>query len=347
MHDLDYYGLVHYALQRGGQIHPIIIPPEISKETGLMNPSIFITKDGTVLLNIRHVNYTLYHSEGKKMNHEWGPLVYVHPENDITLRTQNILCELHPDTLELISYDVIDTSEKDTKPTWTFIGLEDGRLFEWDNRLFLCGVRRDCYDDKGKGRMEMQEIAKVDGKWKEISRNPIPAPGDDGTYCEKNWMPILDMPYHFLKWCNPVEVVKFDIEEGTTESVVLDESKYIHNFKRDLRGGSHVIRISPNERLAITHEVDLNKDVFARKDGNYVHRAILWDNDWNITKMTREFSFFGQHMVPETGRKYVIEFVTGIAFHKNDVLISFGYQDNATFILQIPQHAFSEFLQGA
>ena len=344
MHELHLHGLVPWALERGGSIHPLVLPQELTNETGLMNPSVFVHK-GQILVNVRHVNYTLYHSEGKKFNHLWGPLVYVHPENDVTLRTHNVMCSLDSN-MDMTSCGRINMTFDTGEPTWTFIGLEDGRLFEWDDRLFLCGVRRDCYDDKGTGRMEMAEIDFVDGEWKEISRNPIPAPPPNESYCEKNWMPILDMPYHFLKWCNPVEVVKFNIDEGTTETVVLDESKIIPQ-ERDIRGGSQVIRISQDHRMAFTHEVDLYKDTFHRKDGHYVHRVVIWDNEWNTVKKSREFTFFGYQTDRTTGHEYVIEFVTGFAFYGDDVLISFGLQDNACYILKMPKVTFTEFLEKA
>ena len=40
-------------------------------------------------------------------------------------------------------------------------------------------------------------------------------------------MPIIDMPWHFVKWCNPVEVVKYDPETRTTTTVVHDADKDI------------------------------------------------------------------------------------------------------------------------
>jgi predicted GH43/DUF377 family glycosyl hydrolase len=335
------YGLATFALKRGGKLYPITLPKELTRETGIMNPSIYVYK-GRILMNIRHVNYTLYHSEGKKFPHQFGPLAYIHPENDVTLTTYNIMCELDGN-MNVISSGRIDTSELDTPPTWNFIGLEDGRLFSWDDRLFLCGVRRDCYDDKGTGRMEMQEIEYIDGQWKEVSRNPIPAPGDNSTYCEKNWVPVLDMPYHFVKWTNPTEVVKFDIENGTTETVVLDESKKVPMY-RDLRGGTQILRLNENQRIAITHEVDLGRDTFGRKDGHYVHRAIIWDNDWTIQHHTQEFHFMGTQTDPVTGNSFHIEFATGMAFIDNRVLISYGLQDNACFVLELPKEVFTEFL---
>ena len=344
MHDLRHHGLVHYALKRGGSIHPITLPKELTGETGIMNPSIFL-HEGRILLNVRHVNYTLYHSEGKHWPHVWGPLQYIHPENDITLTTYNVMCELNGD-LEIIHAQRIDTTELDTKPTWNFIGLEDGRLFNWEGRLFLCGVRRDCYDDKGRGRMELQELEYIEGQWKEVARFPIPAPGDDATYCEKNWMPVVDMPWHFVKWTNPTELVKFDIDKGTTETVHLTEEKVgtERGLWRDLRGGTQVHPIGEGRHMCLTHEVDLKKDAFGRKDGHYNHRVIVWDKDWKLEHFTKDFHFLGTQKDPTTGLEYNIEFATGMVFLDGNVIIAFGYQDNGTFLLKMPESVFFDFV---
>ena len=74
-----------------------------------MNPSIFFD-GGKILLILRHVNYTFYHSEKKLFQHYWGPLTYVHPENDMHLRTVNYLCRLDSD-YTVKDYAMIDTSE--------------------------------------------------------------------------------------------------------------------------------------------------------------------------------------------------------------------------------------------
>ena len=342
MHDLHMGGFATYALKRGGSLHPILLPKSVlGNEAGIMNPSIF-EKDGKLHLNVRHVNYILYHSEGKKFPHQWGPLVYIHPENDVTLRTHNVMCELDSN-LNLVNAQRVNMALDTGKPTWNFIGLEDARLFNWDDKYYLCGVRRDCYDDKGKGRMELCQIDFVDGEWTEISRHPIPAPGDDSSYCEKNWMPINDKPFHFVKWCNPIQVVKFNIEEGTTKEVFVDENER-QPFERDFRGGSQVVRINENQQMAFIHETNLLRDPFGRKDGDYSHRVLIWDNDWNLIHASKKFHFLGTYYDHVTNTDYNIEFVTGMCFHKNDVLISFGFQDNACFVLRVPQQVFYNFL---
>ena len=48
-------------------------------------------------------------------------------------------------------------------------------------------------------------------------------------------MPILDMPYHFVKWTNGTEIVKYDIESGKTEQVAVTDFRDLGCI--DLRGG--------------------------------------------------------------------------------------------------------------
>ena len=200
------------AFDKGGSIHPLIIDPKFTGGLGLMNPSIFID-NGKVLVNLRAVNYTFYHSEEKLFQHPYGPLTYVHPENDIHLRTWNYYLELN-DAYEIERYCQVDTSKFPDKELWDFVGLEDARIFRWDKKLYLSGVRRD-EDTVGTGRMELCEIVVDNNTVKQVSQLRIQPPLDPNSYCEKNWMPILDKPYHYIKWSNPTEVVKINPNTGT------------------------------------------------------------------------------------------------------------------------------------
>jgi len=307
------------VLEQSGSLIPLIIPSDLTEGTGIMNPSIFIDNN-KIYLNLRHVQYTLYHSEGEqKFQNIWGPLAYLNPEDDITLRTTNYLCTLNPDTLQIENYNKVDTSKLDQEPLWEFIGLEDARVVKWYEDLFLVGVRRDTTTN-GEGRMEFSKIVND----KETTRTRIQPPkGPDASYCEKNWMPILDMPYHFVKWTNPLEIVKVNLETASSETVLLKEQNLPLN--RDLRGGSQVIRIG-DYRVAITHEVDLWNNEVGHKDAQYYHRFLVWDKDWNIVKISDEFKFL-------TGN---IEFACGLTQHKGNLLITFGFQDNAAYLLKTP-----------
>ena len=217
------------AFDKGGSIHPLIIDPKFTGGLGLMNPSILID-NGKVLVNLRQVNYTFYHSEEKLFQHPYGPLTYVHPENDIHLRTWNYYLELN-DAYEIKRYCQVDTSAFPDKELWDFVGLEDARIFRWDGKLYLSGVRRD-EDTVGTGRMELCEIVVDSNTVKQVSQLRIQPPLDPNSYCEKNWMPILDKPYHYIKWSNPTEVVKVDPKTGTSEQIFTGEQKPIDGYPR-------------------------------------------------------------------------------------------------------------------
>lgn len=320
------------TLTNGGSIHPLIIPSLITAGTGLMNPSINKIGDNFFCI-LRHVNYTFYHSESKLFQHPWGPLTYIHPEHDMHLRTENYFLELN-DNLEIDAYLDIDTSRFDNyDPQWDFVGLEDARLVQWDGKYFISGVRRDTTPN-GVGRMELSEIRRNEqnNRVEEASRLRIEAT-DPNSYCEKNWMPINHLPYHYVKWSNPSEIVKVDPDTGKCNSMI--SGNVVKPVTRGLRGGSQVIEWKDNQYIAITHEVIFLESEVGRKDAVYRHRFVVWDKDWNVTHISRDFSIMNAH----------IEFAAGMCYYDNDnILISFGFQDNAAFILKTPVHIIDDFI---
>jgi len=323
---------VKFALENGGSIYPLIIPSSELKGPAITNPSIY-NDNGKILVNLRNINYTLYHSEKKKFEHHWGPLVYIHPENDWKLRTWNYMCEMDED-MRIKRYNRIDTSDFPDKELWEFVGLEDARIVRWDGKLYVCGVRRDL-DTIGTGRMELSEIEITDNGVKELKQYRIPIPGytgDEGSYCEKNWMPVIDMPFHFVKWTNGTEVVKYDIKTGVTEQVVLKNWKDLGCI--DLRGGSQVLPLKNNLRFCLNHETYLFQSDAGRKDGTYRHRFIVWDENWDIVKVSDQFSFMNAE----------IEFAVGMCEYGDDYLITFGFQDNAAYLLRVNKNIVENFI---
>jgi FkbM family methyltransferase len=319
------------VINEGGTLTPLLIPSSNTGGTGLCNPSIY-NDNGKLILNLRHVNYTLYHCEGEQLfNSRYGPLSYLNPENDIHLKTWNYHCNITND-LYIDTCSKVDTSKLDIPAVWEFWGLEDARLVRWDDKLYMCGCRRDVKPN-GESRMELSEIETEVTKnslgievtsVKEINRYRIQPPKDLNSYCEKNWMPVLDMPFHFVKWTNPTEVVKVDIKT-LTSTTVYQGDKPILNVP-DFRGSSQVICWG-DYRICLVHEVNLFKNIQDQKDATYTHRFIIWDKNWNIVHTTDSFSFM-------TGE---IEFCCGMGIWEGDIIISFGFQDNAAFLLKIPK----------
>jgi len=215
----------------------------------------------------------------------------------------------------------VDTTSLDNpNPQWLFHGLEDARVVKWDNNLYLCGVRRDTTDN-GEGRMELSQISWNGRVMKEHRRYRIPSP--DNSYCEKNWMPILDKPFHFVRWANPVHIVKYDIYSGRLITIFKGNDTLDLPF--ELRGGSQVVPID-NHYLCLTHEVQFTPDEQGRKDGIYTHRFLLYDDNWNIVKCSNSFNFMDAK----------IEFATGMSIFNDQLLITFGFQDNASYLVRFP-----------
>jgi hypothetical protein len=319
------------AIDRGGFIKPLVLPSEKTKGSGLMNPSILLDGD-KILVNLRHINYTLYHSEKKTFSHEWGPLVYIHPETrPWNLATTNYYAELDND-YNIINYECVDTTDLDVEPLWEFIGLEDARLVKWDDKLYLSGVRRDTTTN-GQGRIELSEILVEKNSVKEISRVRLEPPIDPNSYCEKNWMPILDKPYHYVKWSNPTEVVVADIKTGTTKQLFTPSLQRMP-FKRDFRGGSQVIPWR-GHRIALTHEVGLWNDEVGRKDGQYRHRFLVWDDNFNLVRWSDDFSFLGGE----------IEFSCGMMIKDNMFIVAHAFQDNSACLTAIPEKIVEELVK--
>ena len=316
--------LVHKSVSQGGKLAPLILPYDLTFGMGLMNPSIFIDNDGDILVNIRHVNYTLYHSEhDQRFFSPWGPLSYLHPEKDQRLVTTNYLCRLDKD-LNIINYTQVDYSALDVSPIWEFVGEEDCRITQWDGDYYLIGVRRDTTIN-GQGRMEYSKIELDKTNWtaKEVQRVRIPPPIDVNSYCEKNWMPILDMPYHFVKWAMPTEVVKANPDAPECDQVLTKSTPAV---PIDQRGGTNIVSWG-DYYIAFTHEVKLWRNYLEQKDSIYRHRMIVWDKEFNFVGLSKSFAFLDTP----------IEFCVGAAVRNGKLLLSFGVQDNAAFVLEVPK----------
>ena len=147
-------------------------------------------------------------------------------------------------------------------------------------------------------------------------------------------MPVLDKEFHYVKWTSPTELVKANPNEPKCEQVSHHTGPQVG---ADQRGGSQVFKWG-DVYIAFTHEVVLFKNYMGQKDGTYRHRLCVWTEDFRLVGISPEaFSFLdGQ-----------IEFVCGAAPYGDDVLVGFGFQDNAAFVLQIPGTMIDDMVQEA
>ena len=331
--------LVKYILNDGGIIKDIYIDGKDSNGTGLCNASALFINDELHMI-LRNVEYTLHHSEGqqKYQTRYEGPLSYYHRDDYLRLKTTNFYCKLDVDNLDIINYSEIDTTKLHVKPVWTFIGLEDARLVYWDNKYYACGVRRDTKTN-GEGRMELSELEINENgatpsvlNVKEVNRNRIQVENIN-SYCEKNWMPIKNKPFHFIKWSNPTEVVTVDLKTNSSKSIF--RSDKTHDLPLDLRGGSQLIPWENNTYLAIVHECKfIPKNHNGYKDSVYYHRFVIWNDDFTINHISERFNFMTAS----------VEFCIGLEEVNNNIVIIFGFQDNGCYALKINKQKFENIL---
>lgn len=325
-----YEGLVKQALLYGsGKLMPLMFDWDRSKGVALMNPSIY-NDGGQLRAVIRCVNYTMHHSEKGIYPYWAGPLQYVHPETDVRLATENFLVDLDND-LNITKVRFINMA-LNVESKWEFHGLEDARLFRWDGKLFICGVRRDTTDN-GQGRMELSEI-RIDNDYlcTEISRTRIPSTGNDDSYCEKNWMPIEGETYKWIKWTNPTEIAVYNPIENITTGYCNEFNRY--NTTDEIRGGTHVIDLD-DCYVAIGHSVRLWKPYSGEKDSEYTAHLMVWDKNWNLINITPRFKFMNA----------AIEFSCGMTKgNNNDILISFSETDNECYVLSVNKEWFRTLL---
>lgn len=328
---------IKMCLTHGGLIHSLEVPNNGNDVIGLCNPSVLV-EDGVVKLIVRNVNYVLWASSNERhMASLYGPLYYITPDNDNHLRTTNYIGTIN--TNGSVEYKLIDTSKFDWEPQWEFVGHEDMRLVRWDGKLYGTGVQRD-WNPTGVGRMHLSELDEVTGA--EVSRVRVSDPENPDSYCEKNWMPIADMPYHYVKWYNPLKIVKVDPVTGDSELVLVKEyeqgTEYLTNpnltTNGGTRGSSQVVRWG-DYRIAITHLCHLELNEKGEKTNAYYYEQfVVWDLDWNIVRITEPFKFAG----------FNVEFTNGLAYSDGTFYIPFSLQDNTAFMLTVGEDIVRDFV---
>lgn len=326
-------GLASYAIRRGGRISPLVIPldRDIVKECAIFNPSI-INMGGRLLVNLRISNVLFYFVPTSAIPYTYGPLQYIHPENDVCLETRNYLCEVDSETLSIREYARIDTSMFDTDPLYGFHGMEDGRLVCWNGILYLTGCRRDDIDKDGTCRMNIQQIRYDDGIPVEVKRMRVPTPRDIPSYCEKNWMPFADRPFEYVRQTWPTETVKYDPERDACESV-----STMPGIERphlpDVRGSSQVIRFD-DKNIALGHTTFLWKTANGMKDAAYRNHLLAWDKDMRLVGCSQPFKFLEEGTC----------FCCGVCRFNDDIIISFSREDNSAFLLSMPMRVMEDLL---
>ena len=320
MNTIKDFGFIKYLLDNNAQIAPLEINYDENEILASMNPSIWI-KDGVGYINIRAVNYNLFTSRFREYTQDDQPIAYVCKEST-KLKTENFFGTINLDTLEIQEISKVKMMQLH-EPCWDFVGLEDARVIMWDENIYLCGVRRDIKDN-GEGRMELSKIIKNENnEWEEIERTRIPAAGDDTAYLEKNWLPVIDKQFTWLKWSLPLEWCSYDKEKN--------ELKIWFNGSLNIpyRGDSHLIHID-KYYYCFVHNV-LNKQLKPETNARisyYNHYILRFNEDLSSAGV------FGPFLYDNI---FSIEFGCGLAYDGKNCYLTYAENDAASYIVKFDQ----------
>jgi len=251
---------------------------------------------------VRTVNYQLASDR----------LTYRFLDSDGVVRTRNYLVDLDPSSLAVTEVQPLAmVLGHDARPG-PVVGLEDARLIELDDRWVVSATVRDRNDA---WRCEIA-VATVDPSDAASEILVLPSPVDDRH--EKNWMPFYaDDALHFVYSLGPTVVLRVDERTGELTTVA---TRPAPDWTAGLRGGSQALRVDDGY-VFVAHEVQPGP---AQRD--YVHRLVHLTADWQFDAVSPAFRFLGPG----------VEFCAGIARLDNDVVMSFGSEDRAAYLIRVP-----------
>jgi len=304
-------GLVKFIINSGGSIIPLNFKLDSPEFTSVMNPSI-VNHEGDILVNFRVTNYSLHVSSTSRYPHFSGPIGYVRSLNDPSLESKNYLAHLNIESKSLIGLKEINIPTTETEKNLRYKGLEDARLISWMSKVYLSGTKWSLHKGTELGRINLVDI---NSPTKCIE---IPIPKFTESKCEKNWMPILDKPFSWVRWTSPTEIVQYHQLEGHLDSY----KKTSVRTEFSIRGGTQLVKVN-DYYLAFAHSVDYHNMNYGKVNYDYYAHLLIFDNDLNLIFISDRFKFMNDK----------IEFHNGLTHYKDKLIVTFSIDDNASYAL--------------
>ncbi|WP_296865336.1 hypothetical protein [uncultured Methanobrevibacter sp.] len=277
------------------------------------NPSIYIKND-FIYINYRCINYISYISHNEKYKKNINGWI---AQNGNVISENYVSC-IKNDKVLSKSYKKVNIPETDVFSYYK--GLEDGILINWDDIFYLCGTRCDIINEKG--IFCIYELDRNFNVVRELILND-----DRFNNIEKHWSPIEGMPFTFIRWCNPTEIIKIDKNTGDVISVDT-KNKYTDE---DFRGNCQTVKYKDGY-LSIVHNVSRKINSNLHTIPIYNHYFIKYDNDFNIVSISKPFSF-------ETND---IEFCCGLQIDDENIYVSYSVYDTNPVVIKFNENTLQE-----
>jgi len=271
------------------------------------NPSIAADPAGGYRVALRQVSYQITSPHG-----------YHFPKRYKDWYSRNLLLALSDQFEVAWSAELVDETEA-RSPDVNLAMFEDLRLFRHDNKWRALGTLASPAHSGGRYRiilLTIDDAATITGKVNLTTPDP--------TRNEKNWVPILgktsasgDPLLVYKSW--PLQIYSYSVNSGMTESVTTGITPLVARY---WRGSSQLVPFD-DEFITVVHE-KLRTEDWSRL--MYLHRFARYNNQFELTGVTRPFSFTGQD----------IEFAAGLTVGESEAIVTFGVFDRTAAVATIP-----------
>lgn len=202
-------------------------------------------------------------------------------------------------------------------------GFVDLRLFAWQGELFAAGAGCN-YRSYLEKKAPFPNHTEVLGKLSNNKLDIITA-FNSGRPTEKNWMPwIMEDELYFVYSPDLWVILHYDRQKKTLKDVGGQKDARLLGC----RGGSNMIPLGDNF-IGIVHTKNVTNG-----ERVYRHRIVVASRDFQILKVSPDFSFEGEN----------VEFCAGLSINNDNIFFSYGVFDEAAVILRMPTDRALEFL---
>jgi tetratricopeptide (TPR) repeat protein len=282
-----------------------------------MNPSIYTTKEGFQVI-CRAVNYT-----------QMGAKTFNTIDKTGIFRTKNFLLRYDPQFNLLSQREIIENLDRKRYRAFNIEGLDDCRLFEFQNQLWFTCTTNDT-NPTGNFQISLCKLANPDINHKIFVEKLVPLLGPDAYRCEKNWLPFIHEGQIYTVYSyDPFIVYCIDPETGKCETKIhaaseLDLSRF--------RGSAPPIPWEDGY-LLLVHEVILQPNY----ERIYIHRFLFLNRQLALKELSDPFYFLHQG----------IEFCCGMQVDHTDqnLILTIGIEDHDAYFCRVPLNTIQSLLK--
>jgi tetratricopeptide (TPR) repeat protein/predicted GH43/DUF377 family glycosyl hydrolase len=280
-----------------------------------MNPSISPIKDGYLMI-YRTVNYDQEKAQS-----------FIPQDGTNKIRTRNFLVRLDPELKVVSQQEIIENIDRPKVET-SVLGMEDGRLFQYQDRLWFTCTTLDT-NPEHKTQITLCRLAfDSDDKGRRPVDLFLPLKGPDPTRNEKNWLPFIHQDQIAILYSSdPTIIYTPNLETGECKIMKQQETPF-DGYR--FRGSASPIKFDDGY-LYVIHEV------LFREQRYYCHRFVWMTSDFIIKKASLPFYLLNKG----------VEFCCGVCLDptETNLLMTMGVEDRQAFIVKVDVSVIKKMLQ--